>query len=94
MPVSESLKIFLKNNREEIQKKYSDEQFRTIRSFFDDYSSYFEENSFFMTLVNVIKMKENVSERTEEAREEQKQEQKQEQKPTEDDDDDIKNLFE
>ncbi len=96
MEVSESIKVFLKNNKENIEKKYSEEQIRTTLQMFDEYSQYFTDNNFFLTPIEMIKSKEDVNEKVKEAKEQSKQEpqEKEEQPQKEDEDEDIDTLFE
>lgn len=95
MEISESVKVFLKNNRENIEKHYSEEQIRIALSILNEYGQYFSDNNFFLTPIEMIKSKEDVNEKVKEAKEQPKQESQDKEQPSQkEEDEDIDTLFE
>jgi hypothetical protein len=90
MRISESVKTFLKTNKDNLQKKYSEAQIREGLNLLDDYTTRGKKMRFFLTPINIIQMQDNVEAKIKEAKEETKE---QESKQSEESDDDIKNLF-
>lgn len=63
LPIKESGKIFLREQKENLLKNYGEEDIRLFFGLFDLYSNFFEESNFYLTPLKVIKMKEDVEEK-------------------------------
>lgn len=96
LPIRESVKIFLSNNKDNLLKTFSDPQIRAFYDIFEQYSDFFEESGMFLTPINIIKSKDNVEEKIKEKKQQRQQvvEEEVDDEVSEESDEDIKALFE
>jgi hypothetical protein len=106
MPISESIKFFLKGNKDLVLKNFSEQQVRGFSEIFDLYTSFFQDDGWYLSQIKILQSKDDVEQQVKS--EEQKQVKKPQPQvsnipemnsqdyPTKEpevDDEDIKSLF-
>jgi len=79
IPISESIKIFLKGNKDLVLKNFSEQQVRGFSEIFDLYTSFFQDDGWYLTQVRIVKAQDDVEQQVRAA--EQRQTQKPQQRP-------------
>jgi hypothetical protein len=96
MSIKESVNVFLTKNKDALQKIFTESQIRAFYNIFESYSTFFEEGNFYLTPIEILKMRDDVDEQVQQrATQSDKQPNiSKENVSIQDEDEDIKNLFE